>query len=78
MRCIPNDPEAQKSSIVKEHLAMVGLTEAMDKTPPQIPGGMKQRVSIARALAIRPEVLILMNLSVRWMRLPKRNYRKNC
>jgi bicarbonate transport system ATP-binding protein len=55
----PNATEAQKRSIVREHLAMVGLTEAMDKTPPQISGGMKQRVSIARALSIRPEVLIL-------------------
>jgi bicarbonate transport system ATP-binding protein len=44
---------------VREHLAMVGLSEATDKKPTQISGGMKQRVSIARALAIRPEVLIL-------------------
>jgi bicarbonate transport system ATP-binding protein len=35
----PNAPEAQKRSIVREHLAMVGLTEAMDKTPPQISRG---------------------------------------
>jgi bicarbonate transport system ATP-binding protein len=55
----PNRPEQEKRAIVREHLAMVGLTEAMDKTPTQISGGMKQRVSIARALAIRPEVLIL-------------------
>jgi len=50
---------AEKTKIVKEHLAMVGLTEATDKKPPQISGGMKQRVAIARALSIRPEVLIL-------------------
>jgi bicarbonate transport system ATP-binding protein len=55
----PNKSKAEKTAITKEHLAMVGLTEAMDKTPPQISGGMKQRVSIARALAIRPQVLIL-------------------
>jgi nitrate ABC transporter ATP-binding subunit len=50
---------AEKTKIVKEHLAMVGLTEASEKKPPQISGGMKQRVAIARALSIRPEVLIL-------------------
>lgn len=55
----PNKSQAEKSAIVREHLAMVGLTEAADKKPPQISGGMKQRVSIARALAIRPKVLIL-------------------
>ena len=55
----PNKPEAEKRAIVREHLAMVGLTEATDKKPTQISGGMKQRVSIARALAIRPQVLIL-------------------
>ena len=40
-------------------MAMVGLTEAMEKKPTQISGGMKQRVSIARDEAIRPKVLIL-------------------
>jgi nitrate ABC transporter ATP-binding subunit len=55
----PNKPEAQKRAIVKEHLAMVGLTESADKKPPQLSGGMKQRVAIARALSIRPQVLIL-------------------
>ncbi|MBW4667485.1 MAG: nitrate ABC transporter ATP-binding protein [Cyanomargarita calcarea GSE-NOS-MK-12-04C] len=55
----PNKPQAEKNAIVREHLAMVGLTEAADKKPGQISGGMKQRVSIARALSIRPKVLIL-------------------
>ncbi|KJH73451.1 nitrate ABC transporter ATP-binding protein [Aliterella atlantica] len=55
----PNKPKAEKSAIVREHLAMVGLTEAADKKPTQLSGGMKQRVAIARALAIRPQVLIL-------------------
>lgn len=55
----PNKPKAEKSAIVREHLAMVGLSESADKKPPQLSGGMKQRVAIARALAIRPQVLIL-------------------
>ncbi len=55
----PKKSEAEKKQIVQEHLAMVGLTEAADKTPGQLSGGMRQRVAIARALAIRPEVLIL-------------------
>ncbi|MBF2006317.1 nitrate ABC transporter ATP-binding protein [Chlorogloeopsis fritschii PCC 9212] len=55
----PKKTQAEKRAIVKEHLAMVGLTEAADNKPHQISGGMKQRVAIARALAIRPQVLIL-------------------
>jgi bicarbonate transport system ATP-binding protein/nitrate/nitrite transport system ATP-binding protein len=55
----PHKSQAEKRAIVREHLAMVGLTEAAQKKPSQISGGMKQRVAIARALAIRPQLLIL-------------------
>jgi nitrate ABC transporter ATP-binding subunit len=55
----PRKSKAEKVSIVNENLAMVGLSDAADKKPQQLSGGMRQRVSIARALSIRPEILIL-------------------
>ena len=52
-------PNAEKVSIVNEHLAMVNLTAAANKYPDEISGGMKQRVGIARAIAIRPKMLLM-------------------
>ncbi|MCU0543315.1 MAG: nitrate ABC transporter ATP-binding protein [Oscillatoriaceae cyanobacterium Prado104] len=49
----------EQNKIVQEHLQLVGLTEAGNKRPGQLSGGMKQRVAIARALATRPKLLIL-------------------
>jgi bicarbonate transport system ATP-binding protein len=55
----PDKSKAEKTEIVNKHLAMVGLEEAANKKPGQLSGGMKQRVSIARALSIYPQVLVL-------------------
>lgn len=56
---IKNANRAERISIVNEHLAMVNLMAAADKYPDEISGGMKQRVGIARALAIRPKMLLM-------------------
>lgn len=40
-------------------IEMVGLSEAKDKKPSELSGGMKQRVGIARAFAIEPELLLM-------------------
>jgi nitrate/nitrite transport system ATP-binding protein len=44
---------------VEKYVAMVGLSEAIDKKPSSLSGGMKQRVGIARAFAIQPRMLLL-------------------
>jgi nitrate/nitrite transport system ATP-binding protein len=56
---LQNATRAEKISIVNEHLNMVNLMAAADKYPDELSGGMKQRVGIARALAIRPKVLLM-------------------
>ncbi|MER7574488.1 amino acid ABC transporter ATP-binding protein [Streptomyces sp. NPDC057806] len=43
----------------RDLLELVGLTEHLDKRPGQLSGGQQQRVAIARALAMRPQVLLL-------------------
>lgn len=55
----PNKSQAEKDTIVQEHLTMVGLGDAMEKKPPQLSGGMRQRVAIARAFSLRPEIMVL-------------------
>ena len=53
------ETKAQMHERTKAVLELVGLTHAIDKRPNEISGGMKQRVGIARALAMEPKVMLL-------------------
>jgi nitrate/nitrite transport system ATP-binding protein len=50
---------AERSEWIMHNLDLVQMTHAKDKRPSEISGGMKQRVGIARALAIEPKILLL-------------------
>lgn len=50
---------AERRAWILKNLDMVNMSHALDKRPAEISGGMKQRVGIARALAMQPKVLLL-------------------
>jgi NitT/TauT family transport system ATP-binding protein len=56
IRKLPMDPVRERTRELFERL---GLTNAADRYPHQLSGGMRQRVSLTRALVLRPPVLLM-------------------
>jgi nitrate/nitrite transport system ATP-binding protein len=55
----PEWPAPKVNVHVEKYVTMVGLSQAIDRKPSALSGGMKQRVGIARAFAIAPKMLLL-------------------
>ena len=53
------ESKQDREARTNKYIDMVGLSHAIDRRPAELSGGMRQRVSVARALAMNPEILLL-------------------
>jgi NitT/TauT family transport system ATP-binding protein len=59
MMYVQNDKSEATVARVKRYLEMVGLAKSADLYPGQLSGGMQQRVGVARAFAVEPDLLLM-------------------
>ncbi len=55
----PKQKKSERFKRVTNYVEMVGLGPAIHKRPKELSGGMRQRVAVARALAMKPEMIIM-------------------
>jgi len=55
----PKKSKKERDDMVRSYLDMVNLSPAIDKRPKELSGGMKQRVAVARTLAMDPEMILM-------------------